>query len=203
MSNRVNITSAKFVKGLVEADEILEDGIPQVAFVGRSNVGKSSVINSLANKKNLAKTSSFPGRTREINIFLISTIRGSSSGENNSFYLVDLPGYGFAKGSKGEQEKIQSLIYWYLLASHYQQKKVVLIIDAELGATNTDIQMLHSLTEQNKQIIIVANKVDKIKKSVYKKQLNELQGQIGNYKVIPYSAEKRIGVSELTNEILK
>ena len=79
----MNITSAKFVKGVVGEDEILDDGIPQVAFIGRSNVGKSSVINSLVNQKALAITSSTPGRTQQINIFLI----------NKEFYLVDLPGY--------------------------------------------------------------------------------------------------------------
>jgi GTP-binding protein len=187
----MNIASAKFIKGIVEDDEVLNDGIPQVAFIGRSNVGKSSVINTLANKKDLAKTSSFPGRTREINIFLI----------NNSFYLVDLPGYGFAKGSKQKQKKIQSLIYWYLLDSSYRQKKIVLIIDANIGPTENDMQMLHSLAEQNKQVIIVANKVDKIKKSSYKKQLAEIQNAVGNYKIIPYSAEQKIGVNGLLNEI--
>jgi GTP-binding protein len=193
----MNIISAKFIKGIVEEDEVLNDGIPQIAFIGRSNVGKSSVINTLANQKGLAKTSSFPGRTRQINIFLISAEGG------RTFYLVDLPGYGFAKGSKQEQENIQALIYWYLLDSHYEQKKVVLIIDASVGPTNNDMQMLHSLKEQNKNIIIVANKVDKIKKSAYKKQLGEIQSAVGNSKIIPYSAEKKIGVSELANEMLK
>jgi GTP-binding protein len=189
----MNITSAKFIKGVVGPDEILDDGIPQIAFIGRSNVGKSSVINSLANKKGLAKTSSFPGRTQQINIFLI----------NKSFYLVDLPGYGFAKASKSDQEKIQSLIYWYLLDSPYSQKKVILILDANIGPTNNDMQMLHSLGEQNKQIIVVANKIDKIKKSSYKKQLAEIQTVLYGYKIIPYSAEKNIGINELANEILK
>ncbi len=198
----MNITSAKFIKGVVEPDEILEDGIPQIAFIGRSNVGKSSVINTLTNKKDLAKTSSFPGRTQQINVFLISAKGGNFTG-GNTFYLVDLPGYGFAKGSKEDQAKIQSLIFWYLLDSQYQQKKVVLIIDAELGPTNNDMQMLHSLTEANKDVVIVANKIDKIKKSSYIKQLKEIQNAIGNYKIIPYSAEKKIGVNELANEILK
>jgi GTP-binding protein len=188
----VNITSARFIKGVVGPDEILEDGIPQIAFIGRSNVGKSSVINTLANQKGLAKTSSFPGRTQQINLFLI----------NKSFYLVDLPGYGFAKASKDTQEQIQSLIYWYLFDSPYQQKKVVLIVDGSIGATNNDMEMLHSLKEQGKNIIIVANKVDKIKKTSYKKQIAELQKVVGDYKLIPYSAEKKVGVSELSNEIL-
>ena len=104
---------AVFVKGIVGPDESLDDGKPQIAFIGRSNVGKSSVINSLTRTKGLARTSSLPGRTREIILFLI----------NKSVYFVDLPGYGFATGSKAEQEKIQLLIYWYLFDSPYTQKR--------------------------------------------------------------------------------
>jgi GTP-binding protein len=191
----MNIVSAKFLKGIVQEDELLDDGTPQIAFVGRSNVGKSSVINSLTGQKNLAKTSSFPGRTQQINVFAVSARGG------NSQYWADLPGYGFAKGSKAEQERLQALIYWYLLDSHYVQEKVVLIIDANIGATNNDLQMLHSLKKQNKAVIIVANKVDKIKSSAYKKWLGEIREIAGGEKVIPYSAEKNIGISELLKEI--
>ncbi len=179
------------MKGLVGPDEILDDGTPQIAFIGRSNVGKSSVINTLANQKELAKTSSFPGRTQQINVFLI----------NKSFYLVDLPGYGFAKASKEGQEQIQNLIYWYLLNSDYKQKKVVLIIDANIGPTENDMKMLHSLEQQDKDIIIVANKIDKVKKTALKKQLAHIQEIVGKLKIIPYSAEKKIGVGELAKEI--
>lgn len=193
----MNITQASFVKGIVQEDAVLADGKPQVAFIGRSNVGKSSVINSLAHQKGLATTSSFPGRTREINIFLIS----ASSG--NKLYLVDLPGYGFAKASKDEQERLQQLIYWYLLNSDYRQKKIVLIIDAVVGVTPSDMQMLNSLEQANKNIVIVANKADKLKQSQIKKQLQSVSDAVGDYKVIAYSAEKNIGVSELTDEILK
>jgi len=188
----MNITSAKFIKGIVEEDELLEGGVPQVAFIGRSNVGKSSVINSLAGKKGLAKTSAFPGHTQEINIFLI----------NNTTYLVDLPGYGFARASKDVQNLLQQRIYWYLLGSPYQQKKVVMIVDAVVGVTDTDMQMLHSLEQADKKIVIVANKVDKLKKSEYHRKLKDIQNAVGDYKVLAYSAEKRIGVSELANQIL-
>src|SRR5689334_4944848 len=125
----MNITSAKFIKSVVGEDEILSDGMPQVAFIGRSNVGKSSVINALAGQNGLAKTSSQPGRTQQLNVFLVSATGGSK------IYLVDLPGYGFAKGSKDMQEQLQQLIYWYLFGSDYQQKKVVLILDAVVGPT--------------------------------------------------------------------
>jgi len=193
----MNITAAKFVKGVVGEDEILGDGVPQVAFVGRSNVGKSSVINSLTNQKGLAKTSSFPGRTQEINIFLIAASGGKS------FYLVDLPGYGYAKASKDVQAKLQQLIYWYLLDSHYEQETVVLIIDGSIGATETDMQMLYSLDKAGKNIVVVANKVDKIKKSDYHKQLKDIQSAVGEHKVIAYSAEKKIGIAELLRSSLK
>ena len=102
----MKITSVKFMKGLVGDDEILADGTPQIAFIGRSNVGKSSLINVLTNSK-ISRTSSFAGRTQEINIFLV----------NESFYLVDLPGYGFARHSGLGREKIGELIDSYLFNS--------------------------------------------------------------------------------------
>jgi len=187
------ITSAKFIKSIVEADEILEDGKPHIVFIGRSNVGKSSTINALTKQKGLAKTSSFPGRTQQLNLFLI----------NKKIYLIDLPGYGFAKASGEGRERLEKLIYWYLFNSNYEQKKVVLIIDANVGLTSNDLEMLHDLEKQEKNIVIVANKIDKIKKSGFVKQLQKIQNMVGRYKVIPYSAEKGIGVNDLTNEILK
>ena len=188
----MNITSAKFVKSAVGTDEVFEDGTPQIAFVGRSNVGKSSVINSLVKQKELARTSSFPGRTREINIFLV----------NKSFYLIDLPGYGFAKVSHEIQKTLLKLIFWYLFDSGYVQKKIVLIMDANVGPTEIDLKVLRGLEEQGKDIVIVANKVDKIKKSQYTRQLQKIKNIAGDHKVISYSSEKKIGVEELRKEIL-
>ncbi len=187
------ITIANFVKGVVGPDAVLEDGVPQIAFIGRSNVGKSSVINSLTGEKGLARTSAFPGRTREINVFLI----------NKSFYLIDLPGYGYAKASKEGRARLRELINWYFFDSPYEQKKVVLIIDAYVGPTENDIEMLEALEERNKNIVIVANKVDKIKKSKYESQFKKIKSAVGDHKIIPYSAEKEIGVRDLTDEILK
>lgn len=190
----MSIRSAEFTKGIVlYGDDGFEDYNPQIAFIGRSNVGKSSVINTLTKQKNLAKTSSFPGSTREINFFLI----------NKSFYLTDLPGYGFAKASKQEQKQLWELINWYLFESPYKKKKIVLIIDASIDAANNDLEMLRRLEEKGNNIIIVANKVDKIKKTEYKKQLQKIQDIMGIHKIIPYSSKKRIGISDLTEEILK
>jgi GTP-binding protein len=188
----MNITSAQFIKGVAGEDEILRDGRPQVAFVGRSNVGKSSIINSLTNQQGLAKTSSFPGRTRQINVYLI----------NKTLYLLDLPGYGFAKASHENRGRLQQLIFWYLLNSDHKQKKVVLIVDANVGPTDNDADMLHSLEQQKKDVVVVANKIDKIKKSEYKSKLEKVADVAGRYKVIPFSAEKKIGVGELVGKIL-
>lgn len=189
----MTIKSAAFVKGITDYDDILADGIPQIAFIGRSNVGKSSVINSLLGRRDLARSSSQAGRTKEINFFLV----------NNNFYLVDLPGYGFAHGSLAERKNIQKLIYWYITHPDVEQKKVVLIIDAEVGVTESDSQMLGLLHEQDKQIIVVANKIDKVKKTELKNQLKAIEAKIIFYSVLPYSAEKKIGVKELTAEILE
>jgi GTP-binding protein len=181
------------MKGIVGTDESLEDGIPQVAFIGRSNVGKSSTINSLVYEEGLARTSPRPGYTQQINLFLI----------NKSFYLVDLPGYGFAAGSKELREQLYKLITWYLFESPYEQKKIVMIIDAEIGITATDAEMLQSLEEHSKNIIIVANKIDKIQKSLLTKQLQEIQDKVGDHLVIPYSSKNKVGVEDLSNELLK
>ncbi len=187
----MNITSATFVKGIVATDPLLENGIPQIAFIGRSNVGKSSVINAFVNQKGLAITSSFPGRTQQINLFLV----------NKNFYLVDLPGYGFAKVSGDRRMEIENLINWYFFDSGYKQKKVILIIDAKVGPTKDDLDMLFGLEQENKSIIVLANKVDKIKKASYNKQLEKIQSLVGNHKIIPFSAEKRFGINELVNAI--
>lgn len=186
------ITSAKFIKGVVQPDDILDDGKPQIAFIGRSNVGKSSIINSLTNNKKLAVTSSFPGRTQQINVFLI----------NDNFYLMDLPGYGYAKSSKSGREKIQELINWYLFETPYIQKYVVLLIDANIGPTIDDADMLKNLEETKKNIIVVANKIDKIRKSELKKQLDAVRSIIGPHTIVPYSAEKKIGIQELLQVLL-
>jgi len=188
----MKIESAQFVKSVHGSDSILENGIPQVAFIGRSNVGKSSVINSLVNQNNLARTSSSPGRTQEINLFLI----------NNSLYFVDLPGYGYAKVPDKLKNSLRAMVNWYFFVSNYEQKKVVLIIDANIGPTKDDLDILHSLEEHRKDIIVVANKVDKIKQAEYEEQLKTIKEAIGVHQIIPYSARKKIGVKELLKEIL-
>jgi GTP-binding protein len=190
--NKTKITSAKFLRGIVDVCPELESDIPQVALIGRSNAGKSSVINSLTKQKGLAKTSSFPGRTQEINLFLI----------NNSRYLLDLPGYGFAKASMQARERLHNLIDWYLFMAGYEQRLVVLIVDAKIGPQENDLEILRSLDKYKKQVIIVANKVDKLGKTEYVRQMQKIQTMVGKHIIIPYSSKEKIGVGKLISEIL-
>lgn len=189
----MKIESAQFVKGVLGTDGIFENGIPQVAFIGRSNTGKSSVINSLVGQKNLAVTSSFPGRTQKINFFLI----------NNCLYLVDLPGYGYAKVPDKIKKSLWAMVNWYFFTSGYEQKKIILIIDAEVGPTKDDMEILYSLEKYEKNIVIVANKVDKIRKSEYEEKFVRIRDFAGANKVIPYSAKEKIGIKELLKEIFE
>jgi len=189
----MKIKSAEFIKGIVGEDELLTDGLPQIVFIGRSNVGKSSLINALTNRKDLARSSARPGKTREINLYLI----------NKDFYLVDLPGYGYAKASLDERDYLRKLIYWYLLFSKIQHKKIIMIIDAVIGLTEYDLTVLRRLDEQKKDVVIVANKIDKIKKSAFPKRIKEIKVQVGDHKLIPCSTTEKTGLGEILLDISK
>lgn len=188
----MKITSAEFIKGVVGEDPIFKDGRAQVACIGRSNVGKSSTINVLTNTPKLARVSSFPGRTQELNVFLI----------NRKFYLVDLPGYGFAKASKQKRAEIYDLVNWYLFESGIHIKHIVLIIDAFIGPTDNDIEMYRMLRDHEKSVIVVANKIDKLKKSQLEEQIKKIRDIFEGSLVVPFSAEEKIGVGILVQEIL-
>ena len=182
------ITSANFVTSVANSEKILIDGLNQIAFVGRSNVGKSSLINMLCNQKKLAKTSSMPGRTRLINYFLI----------NNKFYFVDLPGYGFAQASKSEVYSWQSLIDPYLL-NNDKLKLVCMLVDSRITPTVQDKQMFEYLAYYNLPFIIIATKSDKLSKA----QLNKAKLTIANTfgvgtsNIYPVSNETKDGKDKL------
>jgi GTP-binding protein len=187
----MKIESARFIKSVIGNDPTLENGISQVAFIGRSNSGKSSVINSLVNQNNLATTSAFPGRTQKINIFFI----------NEALYFIDLPGYGYAKVPEKLKKNLKAMVNWYFFVSNYEQKKIVLIIDASVGPTKDDLDMLYALEDHGKNIIVVANKIDKIKQTEYEEQFKTIKELVGFHKIVPYSAKKKTGVKELLGEI--
>ncbi len=187
----MKIKSAAFVKGILGTDEILNNGIFQVAFLGRSNVGKSTLINSLTKRKNLARSSSNPGRTIRLDFFLI----------NNSFYFVDFPGYGYAKHSSEKREKLAKMILWYLMYSEITNRLVILIIDAKVGLTRYDADMLKTLFEHHINHIIVANKVDNLEMGQKEKQLLKIREVCQNSEVIPYSSKQKNQRDELTKRI--
>lgn len=150
----MKINSAKFVTSVANPNMVINDNLPQIAFVGRSNVGKSSIINMLTNQKKLAKTSGMAGRTRLINYFLI----------NNNLYFVDLPGYGFAKASAAEIDGWQGLIEPYLVDNE-KLKCVCLLVDIRHEPSEQDKLMFKFLNYYNIPCLIVATKSDKLSKA--------------------------------------
>ena len=167
------------MKGIIGTDVILTDGVPEIAFVGRSNAGKSSVINSLVNRKDLVKTSNRPGKTTEINFFGIN---------NKKWYFVDLPGYGYAKRSPKEKESIEKLILWYLMYADVALFKAVLILDSKAGLTAFDQEMIRVLREKGHPLVIVANKIDKLNQKETVAQVRAIKEAAHEATVVPYSA---------------
>lgn len=166
-----------------------EDNLPEIALVGRSNVGKSSLINKVLNRKKLAKSSSTPGKTRLINYYLV----------NNSWYFVDLPGYGYAKVPKTEKAKWAKMIETYL-SRREQLKGVIQLIDIRHPPTQDDIMMKDWLMNMEIPILIVATKADKISKGNYQKHLSIIKKELELEKSITpilFSAETGQGVEEV------
>ncbi len=185
------ITSAKFVKSSVHLDEFPDLKLPEFAFIGRSNVGKSSLINFLCNNRNLAKTSSKPGRTRLINHFLI----------NNSFYFVDLPGYGFAKSSKTDRQRWGHSTEDFLLKSKYLEYLFVLI-DINIPPQQMDLEFLSWLKLKQIPFGVVLTKIDKLNQAMLHKQTRLFDGtlsqilEIGD-KLFRVSTVKKKGKEEI------
>jgi GTP-binding protein len=189
----MKIISAKFVTSIVSIHQIPAPGHPEIAFAGRSNVGKSSLINCLVDRKNLALTSSSPGKTRTINFFNL----------NEKIYFVDLPGYGFAKVPVNERQKWQSFIEAYITSSK-QLKGIIQIIDSRIGATELDLEMLTWLSTLNKNILIVASKIDKLSNNERAKNLKLLTQQLTQFNIsgiVPFSAITKTGKQQIWKAI--
>jgi len=188
------VKNAEFVTsvGISNVNKLREFTLPEIAFVGRSNVGKSSLINYLTNRKKLAKTSATPGRTRLVNYFLI----------NKEFYFVDLPGYGFAQASKKEQAEWQSLIGGYLENSP-NLKHIFVLVDIRHTPSDKDKLMLKYLYTYQIPFSVLATKLDKINRSEINKQISILSSTLGLGigDIIPVSSEKRIGVEKVLEKI--
>lgn len=166
-----------------------ENTLPEVAFAGKSNVGKSSLINALMNRKSLARTSSQPGKTQTINFYNI----------NQAMYLVDLPGYGYAKVSESEKRKWGVMIENYLHSSK-QLKAVFLLIDIRHDPSANDRTMYDWMVYQGFEPVIIATKLDKLKRSQVPKQVKAVREGLGlkpGTKLFPFSAETKQGRDEI------
>lgn len=188
----MKITSTQLVSRVNAIDsDIPEQDLKHVVFMGRSNVGKSSMINALTSKKDLAKSSAHPGFTKSINFYLL----------NKSFFLVDLPGYGFARGSKKEQERLQQLIAWYLDYPDLENQLIILIVDANVGTMESDSKMLWTLKDLDKNVIVVANKIDKLKKNDVQKSITKITEWAAPYPVIAVSTKDKTGIPAVIKEM--
>ena len=191
---KVNLNQAEFVRSAVKASDFPRDRLPQTVFAGRSNVGKSSVINRLLNRKNFARVGSAPGKTTHINYFLI----------DKQLYLVDLPGYGYAQVSKQERDRWGRLIEsWF--ADTELMTLGVLIVDARHKPTADDRTMSDFFLGTEKPFVVAANKLDKLKKSEIEGNLERIRTVLelpDRVPVIPFSAEKGEGRQALLDLIL-
>ncbi len=190
----LNFNKAEFVRSAGTQRDFLRDGLPQFAFAGRSNVGKSSVINRLVGRKNLAYVGASPGKTTQVNYFLI----------DRRAYLVDLPGYGYAKVSKGERDRWGKLMESYF-ADRSQMTLGVMIVDSRHKPTADDCTMAKWYRDAGCPVVVVANKLDKLKKSEVEGNLQRIREtlELGeDTPLIPFSAEKGTGKEELLRIIL-
>ena len=191
----MKINSAEFEISNSRADQCPKSNIPEYAFIGRSNVGKSSLINMLTQRKGLPMTSSTPGKTMLINHFRI----------NDEWYLVDLPGYGYAKRSKKDQEKLQNIISFYVLERE-QLTNLFVLIDSRLKPQKIDLEFIEWLGENGVPFSIIFTKADKNKKGELRKNVDTFLATLREqWEELPphfiTSSESRLGREELLNYI--
>lgn len=196
----MKIESAEFVKSARASGDFVRDGRPEIAFVGRSNVGKSSLMNRLLGRKGLARVSSTPGRTRAVNYFLV----------NRRLWFVDLPGYGYAKAGKEERRE------WAALADSYfkpgvgnterARPLVVMLVDGKIGATPLDVQAYEYLASLGVRLVVVATKADRVprgKRAAMERGVREALGLEGGTRMIPVSAHSGEGIQELWSAVAR
>ena len=186
------VTSAEFVKAAVSLKGLPEARLPQVAFLGRSNVGKSSLMNALMGQKKLVKVSATPGKTREINFFKV----------NNQFFLVDLPGVGFAKVSNAKRDEMSDFIREYVEKCK-DLRGLIYLVDIRHGGTPIDIETVESIRETGCPVLVIASKRDKANQSELAKNLKLIQERLSlDSRPLCVSAIKKFGLETLWQEIL-
>ena len=196
-SKSLNIffSTNNFIGSFNSSQETPNNNLPECCFIGRSNVGKSSIINAITKSKKLARTSKTPGRTQNINLFLIS----------NKINIVDLPGYGYAKISKTKREELRNLIEDYLI-NRKNLKEIFVLIDCKVGIKDSDIDIMDIISESDKKFSIILTKVDKCAPSFVEEQNKSLLSFVKNYKlcfnnIFSSSSNKNIGIIDIQKEI--
>ena len=187
------IKNPEFKISAVSPKQYPDDGLPQIVLVGKSNVGKSSFINTMVNRKKLARTSSEPGKTRQINFYNM----------DNKFYFVDLPGYGYSKMSKSEQIKVGSFIEEYLQKSK-NIALIIFLIDIRHSPTENDKLMYRYVIDSESPCLVIANKADKIAITKVDAQVKNLQDELNplrDLKFLPFSSERKIYIDDVWKEI--
>ena len=191
----LNLNNAEFIRSAAAPKQFIHSPLPKIAFAGRSNVGKSSVINRLLNRKQFAKVGATPGKTVHVNYFLI----------DGRMYFVDLPGYGFAKVSQSERER-WSLLMENFFADNRAFDFGILIVDARHKPTADDVQMASFFRESGRPFLVVANKLDKLKKSEIEPSTQMIRETLGlevETVLIPFSAEKGDGRDALLGQLTR
>ena len=191
----MKINNPEFKISAVSPKQYPDDGLPQIVLVGKSNVGKSSFINTMINRKRLARTSSEPGKTRQINFYNM----------DNKFYFVDLPGYGYSKMSKKEQVRVGNFIEEYLHKSP-NIALIILLIDIRHSPGENDKLMYRDVIDSERPCIIIANKADKIAVTKVDAQVRKLQDELNplhDLVFLPFSAERKIYTEKAWDEIEK
>lgn len=189
----LNVNKAEFIKSAASPSQFIQSSMPCIVFAGKSNVGKSSVINRMLNRKNFARVGASPGKTVHVNYFLI----------DGKLYLVDLPGYGYAKVSQSEKQRWGRLMEDFFAMG--QINLGVMIVDARHKPTADDVTMAEWFKASGSPMVVVANKLDKLKKSEIDGNMQRIRETLElpeDVKLIPFSAEKGLGRDSLMSEIL-
>lgn len=199
LEEKIIVTKSDYVVSAVGKAQYPTENLPEIAFIGRSNVGKSSLINSLCNRKNLARTSQTPGKTQTINFFRVTF---KVEEQLTPIHLVDLPGYGYAKTSKVNRRIWAKFIEEYLLSSP-NLKFVCQLVDMRHEPMDSDKKFFSWLIEKNLPVLIITTKADKLSKTEQKKQLALIQKTFGieELPILPYSSNTNSGRAELLQTI--
>ncbi len=199
--DRVIITQGSYVASAVNKEQYPQNDLPEIVFMGRSNVGKSSLINSLTRVNNLARVSSQPGKTQTINFFEVG-VKIAEADERKAFYLVDLPGYGYAKTGK-ERRKIWSKFIEEYILNSVRLQFVCQLIDIRHEPMASDVEMFQWLIKNNIPVLVIATKADKIGKNARNKNIAAIKRKLGiqEISVLPYSSLKNEGRSDLLDVI--